>query len=206
MIKLEHVTVAFKDHVVLDGLSMAFEPHQITALYGPSGCGKTTLLNAIASLVPYQGHISLPGKIAYVFQEDRLMPWLTVYENIAFVLKDIIDEDHLGPLITHYLELVGLLAMKDKYPKALSGGMKRRVSLARAFAYPSEVLLMDEPFNGLDDELKAQIMTDFMTLWQEDPRTVLWVTHDESDVMRMSHQMVYLKGCPLGIERIRRIK
>jgi NitT/TauT family transport system ATP-binding protein len=166
---------------------------------GPSGCGKTTLLNAVAGLVDTKGIVELPGKLSYIFQEDRLLPWMTVFDNVAYVLKKDMDEETLKKRVLHYLEMVGLIDYKDDYPDKLSGGMKRRVSIARAFAYPSDVLLMDEPFKGLDRDLKEQIMKDFQKLWEEDKRTVIFVTHDLYEAEFLGTKMLQMKGLPLEI-------
>lgn len=200
MIKIKGLTVKYDDFTVIDQFTYDFKEHEITALCGPSGCGKTTLLNAVSGLIKSGGFINVSDKLSYIFQEDRLLPWMTVYDNVAYVLKGLYDEETLKERILHYLKLVGLIQVKDHYPKSLSGGMKRRVSLARAFAYPSDVLLMDEPFKGLDKVLKDQIIRDFLLLWENDKRTVLMVTHDEAEVKAFSNRVLHLKGLPLEIE------
>lgn len=198
MIKLENLCVSYEDLDVISDLHYTFTNNAITVLYGPSGCGKTTLLNAMAGLVCYSGHIIASANVSYIFQEDRLLPWMTVYDNVAFVLKEM-PEEKRQERIMHHLTLVGLENHKDDYPDQLSGGMKRRVSIARAFAYPSEILLMDEPFKGLDKTLKDQIMGDFLSLWQEDRRTVVFVTHDEYEAKFLGTKIIELKGLPLEI-------
>lgn len=199
MIKIKNVTIKYDQLEVVKDFSYTFNSKDITVLYGPSGCGKTTLLNAIAGTLTYQGHIEAKKPVSYIFQEDRLLPWMTVYENIAYVLNHLYDEQEKNEKVNHYLNLVGLSDCKHVYPKALSGGMKRRVSIARAFAFPGEILLMDEPFKGLDKALKEQIMSDFLKLWQGDQRSVLLVTHDEHEAEFIGHKIVHLKGTPLEI-------
>lgn len=200
MIKINNLSLSYGDLLVIDQFTYDFIPHQITVLFGPSGCGKTSLLNAIVKTVDYKGEIITEDKIAYVFQEDRLLPWLTVYENVAYVLKSLMSGEALKNRVLEYLEMVGLKAYHSHYPKSLSGGMKRRVALARAFAYPCDVLLMDEPFKGLDLSLKETIMSDFKNIWLRDKRTILFVTHDHLEAKYLGGEILYLKGLPLEVD------
>ena len=200
MIKIKNLSLSYGDLLVIDQFTHDFTPQQITVLFGPSGCGKTSLLNAIVKTVDYKGEIITQDKIAYVFQEDRLLPWLTVYENVAYVLKSFMSGQALKNRVYEYLEMVGLKAYHSHYPKSLSGGMKRRVALARAFAYPCDVLLMDEPFKGLDPSLKETIMSDFKHICLKDKRTILFVTHDYLEAKYLGGEILYLKGLPLEVD------
>ncbi len=161
----------------------------------PSGYGKTTLLNIIAGLESLDsGNLIMETQsISYMFQEDRLLTWLTVYENIAFVLKSNTVKCKIGNIIDTYLDLVNLKEYKDYTLDKLSGGMKRRVALARAFAYKSEVLIMDEPFKGLDLSLKREIISGFLKLWEKDKRTVIVVTHDIKEAKLLAHNTYFLE-------------
>ncbi len=131
--------------------------------------------------------------ISYMFQEDRLIPWLNVYENIAFVLKSNTCKCEIESIINKYLDLVKLKEYKYYILDNLSGGMKRRVALARAFAYKSEVLIMDEPFKGLDLSLKKEIIAGFLKLWEKDKRTVIIVTHDINEAKLLAHNTYFLE-------------
>ena len=178
---LERVTKSYGDLLVLAGLSLEVKADRIVAFLGPSGCGKTTLLSIIAGLkAPDQGRVSgLEGKaISYLFQDPRLLDWLTVAQNLSFVLQDKIPRDELPRRINHYLEQMEILPYRDAYPRKLSGGQRQRVAMARALAYPSRLLLMDEPFKSLDLSLKWALITRFRQIWATAPRTVLLVTHD----------------------------
>ncbi|MBV7273595.1 ABC transporter ATP-binding protein [Clostridium thailandense] len=179
-VQIKNLHKSYDNHKVLNNLSMDFIRNKITVITGPSGCGKTTLLNIISRIEKEDsGEIILNNKdISYIFQEDRLIPHLTVYENIAFVLKSKMRKEEMKNIIDKYLAMVKLTEYKDKLPSKLSGGMKRRVAIARAFAYKSELLLMDEPFKGLDDKLKSEIIEYFLKIYKEDKRTVILVTHD----------------------------
>lgn len=179
-VQIKDLCKFYENHKVLYNFSMNFIKNKITVITGPSGCGKTTLLNIIGGIEKdYNGQIISPNNsISYIFQEDRLLPHLTVYENIAFVLKSTMSKEDMHTIINKYLNMVKLSEYKHKLPNKLSGGMKRRVAIARAFAYKSRLLLMDEPFKGLDDKLKTEIIDEFLKLHKEDRRTVILVTHD----------------------------
>lgn len=186
-VQLINLCKSYDGHKVLSNLNMNIEENKITVITGPSGCGKTTLLKIISGVEKEDsGQVLLKdNSISYIFQEDRLLPHLTVYQNIAFVLKSTMNKEEMDFLINKYLDLVKLLEHRDKFPRQLSGGMKRRVSIARAFAYKSRLLLMDEPFKGLDDKLKKEIIEEFLHIHNTDKRTVILVTHDmkESEVL-----------------------
>lgn len=179
-VQIKNLHKSYDNHKVLNNLSMDFAKNKITVITGPSGCGKTTLLNIISRIEKEDsGEVILNNKdISYIFQEDRLIPNLTVYENIAFVLKSKMHKEEMENIIDRYLDMVKLTECKDKLPSKLSGGMKRRVAIARAFAYKSDLLLMDEPFKGLDDKLKSEIIEYFLKIYQKDKRTIILVTHD----------------------------
>lgn len=179
-VQIKNLYKSYEGHKVLDNLNINFIKNKITVITGPSGCGKTTLLSIISRIEKEDsGQVILNNKnISYIFQEDRLIPNLTVYENIAFVLKSTMNKKDMKDIIYKYLNMVKLIESKDKLPSKLSGGMKRRVAIARAFAYKSELLLMDEPFKGLDDKLKTEIIEEFLRIYKEDKRTVILVTHD----------------------------
>lgn len=188
---------------VLNNFDIEFEEEKITALLGPSGCGKTTLLNIISGLEEYDlGNIlGLKNKkFSYIFQEDRLLPWFSVEENIQFVLKGDHTEEEIVNITDKYLKIVGLEEYRHYYPKQLSGGMKQRVAIARAFAYSSDILLMDEPFKGLDMELKANLIKSFISLWTKDKRTVIFVTHDIDEAMMLADYIFILEGKPLAVK------
>ncbi|MEG0378083.1 MAG: ATP-binding cassette domain-containing protein, partial [Eubacterium sp.] len=189
-IEIKNLSKAFGNDQIYEQFNTTFETEQITGITGPSGSGKTTLLNLCAGLqVPDSGQITGidHGKLSYIFQEDRLLPWRTVRENLEFVLKEKDLEK-----VPEILELVGLSAYAEHYPKALSGGMRQRVSIARAFCYPSEILLMDEPFSSLDTGLKERLMNDFLELWYKDKKTVIFVSHNQQELEHLCHRIIFL--------------
>ncbi len=184
-VQVRNLNKSFGSNRVLANLNLNFEKDKITVITGPSGCGKTTLLNIISGIEkPDSGEIIMKDRsISFIFQEDRLIPDLTVYRNIEFVLKSTMTEQESKPIIEKYLDLVKLTGARDKYPNQLSGGMKRRVAIARAFAYRSDLLIMDEPFKGLDDKLKKEIIDEFLRIYNQDKRTVILVTHDMDEAV-----------------------
>ncbi len=197
--KIENLGKAFGSNSVMKSFSLDVQPHGITCLIGPSGCGKTTLLNIIAGMLPPDsGTIARDadenGSISYLFQEPRLLPWLTALENVALVLEGD------AAAARKMLNAVGLEDSLEKYPGELSGGMRQRVSMARAFSYPSKLLLMDEPFQNLDTKLKSDLLKVFVELWKQDGRTVLWVTHDITEACLVADTIVCLSGKPMKID------
>ncbi|MGE5627526.1 MAG: ABC transporter ATP-binding protein [Solirubrobacterales bacterium] len=194
-VQLKSIYKSYGTNIVLENLNMNFLKNKITVVTGPSGCGKTTMLNIISGLENADsGEVLMSDKsISYIFQEDRLLPQLTVYQNIAFVLKSYMTHVEMKPVIEKYLSLVKMIDSKDKYPVQLSGGMKRRVAIARAFAYKSRLLLMDEPFKGLDDKLKTEIINQFLQVYRADKRTIIFVTHDMKEAEMLSDVIYTLK-------------
>jgi NitT/TauT family transport system ATP-binding protein len=136
---------------------------------------------------------------SYVFQEPRLLKWYSVYENIDFVLKDVYDNNKRVEIINGYLKMVELIEYKDYKIDALSGGMAQRVSLARAFAYPADILIMDEPFKGFDFKLKNEMISIFKKMWNSSQRTVIFITHDVEEAINLSHIIYTLKNRPISI-------
>ena len=190
-IEINNIKKIYSDLEVFRDFSLSLPERKISCILGPSGCGKTTLLNMIGGITTQdKGTIDFSNQqiISYIFQEPRLLPWKTVRENIEFVVKDLYDKDPLKN-IDQYIKMVGLDAFKDYYPSALSGGMKQRVSIARAFIYPSDIILMDEPLKTLDPRLKLNLMKIFLRIWQYDKRTVVFVTHDVDEALILGEKI-----------------
>ncbi|KEH85243.1 ABC transporter [Clostridium novyi A str. NCTC 538] len=195
MISLIDVYKKYGNEKIFEKFNMSLKKNSINAILGPSGTGKTTLLNIISGIEDIDsGEVIYNGNnISYIFQEDRLIPWLSVYDNIAFVLKSKYSKKNIKNIVDKYLKLVKLQNHRDKYPRELSGGMKRRVAIARAFAYESDLLLMDEPFKGIDMELKKDIIDEFLNIWNYDRRTVVLVTHDIKEAKYMTDKIYFLE-------------
>lgn len=196
--KLSRLNKSFGDRKVLQDFSLDVEPMGITCFIGPSGCGKTTLLNIVAGIMEADGGEVIrerdeTERTGYLFQEPRLLPWMDALGNVSIVLDG--DEDAAKRM----LGAVGLSDSIHKYPKEMSGGMRQRVAMARAFAFDSNVLLMDEPFQNLDTKLKADLMDVFLGLWSRSRRTVLWVTHDIMEACLVADRIVCLSSSPMKI-------
>ncbi len=186
MLEIKQLTKAYGKTEVYRGFDLSVEEGKITCILGESGSGKTTLLNCIAGLTDYIGQIT-PVKCSYVFQTPRLVPNLTAEQNLSLVCRD-------KARVCAMLEVVGLGEKRGAYPKALSGGQAQRVSLARAFLYESDALLMDEPFSSLDLRLKNEMHSLFLQINSRYRRTVLFVTHDVDEAVKLADRLLVLKG------------
>jgi len=188
MIKLENITKKYNDKTVYNNFNLNFNEGEILCVLGASGSGKTTLLNILAGITDFQGKIKGSiNKISYIFQEDRLLDNLTVKQNISYVTGT--DKG-----ISEILNLIEMNSTENLYPKQLSGGMKRRVGMARAFAYPSNLLLMDEPFSNLDLNLKIKLIKIFKTLWKNNNKTTVFVTHDLDEAIMLSDRIIMIEN------------
>lgn len=181
-IAFQNVEMAYDGKTVFSNLTYTFCLTGITALMGESGCGKTTLLRLLCGLeVPKNGEIvGMPQKYTFMFQENRLLPWATVLENVAAVCN--------VPTAERWLAAVGLSQEANSLPSALSGGMQRRVALARALAHQSDVLLLDEPFKGLDVELRSKMIQ--LLQEQAQLRPILFVTHDPCEAQECGAKVI----------------
>ena len=199
--QLKNIVKNYGDKKVLGGIDIEIEERKITAILGESGCGKSTLLNIIAGKIKdYSGEIIFEREhekgISYVFQEDTLIPWKTVYNNLEFVLKGKVEKSELDKRIKKYLKIVNLEGSEKEFPNMLSGGMKRRVGIARAFAFPSNYMFMDEPFEFLDVKIKEEIVEDLIKLQESEKKTIILITHDIDTAITLGEKIVVLGGKP----------
>ncbi|HHT83395.1 MAG: ABC transporter ATP-binding protein [Christensenellales bacterium] len=192
--KFIDINKSYGDIKVLTDFNLELIDNKINCIIGPSGCGKTTILNIVAELTEYQGKVEREQKgISYIFQNNRLLPNLNVQDNLEYVLSTIEkDKNERMKKIDKILDIVELAQRRKAYPHELSGGMQQRVSMARAFIYPSQILLMDEPFKGLDIALKKKLIAAFLKLWQQDNKTVIFVTHDVDEALLLADKIVLL--------------
>ena len=179
------------EKIVFDNFSAEFKDGKVTAVMGSSGIGKTTLLNCNAKLTDYDGEIAGVGSSAYVFQEDRLIPDKTVYDNIDFIMQTE-DADERKKRIKNALSVTELLSEAFRYPSELSGGQRKRVSLARAFACGRELMLLDEPLSSLDIGLKFRIFDVMKKVFKSDSKTVIMVTHDVDEALTLADELVII--------------
>ncbi|MHB8125444.1 MAG: ABC transporter ATP-binding protein [Desulfitobacteriaceae bacterium] len=201
-LEIENLNKSYDELIVFKDFGLKIPEGKIICILGPSGCGKTTLLNMIGGLVKADsGRFSgFENKLlSYIFQEPRLLKWKTVRENIEFVLKDIYPRNKRLEIVDQYLEQVELTTFRDYYPDNLSGGMKQRTAIARAFVYHSDILIMDEPFKGQDLKLKLSLINSFLKLWNKDKRTVIFVTHDIEEAVLLGDEIVVLGSLPARV-------
>lgn len=203
LIHIEKKIHSLHEPALIENLQLRLASHEFICLVGQNGCGKTTLLNCIAGLESFTGSIHLEHKkqqphIGYVFQQPRLLPWRTVRENIELVLNptELVEKKNF---IDELLDIMQLTAHQHHYPKALSGGMARCVSIIRAFIINPDILLMDEPFVALDAPKAREVRFLLMDLWQKRPHTVLFVTHDLREAIALADKLIFLAAKPLRI-------
>lgn len=193
MLRIHELTVSFGEKRVLDSFSLTLPGEGITALAGPSGCGKTTLLRTLAGLERSAGGtFTLPGEAVLLFQEDRLFPWRRTGEQIADVLPRARRQE-----VGKFLSLVELEGEEDRPIQVLSGGMRRRLALARALACEGGVYLLDEPFTGVDKERAGRILERIRALG----KPVLLSSHEEG-VLALADRVVHLEGPPLRLREL----
>lgn len=185
-------------HVALSGLRLDVRSGEFVAVVGPSGCGKSTLLNVVGGLDrDVDGRVSLAGKapedIGFMFQEPRLMPWLSVLDNVLLVAPDALTARSRAIELLRAMELGDVLSA---YPGRLSGGMQRRVALARGFVNEPALMLMDEPFVSLDAPTAERLRSMLIQLWQRCGSTVLFVTHDLREALALADRVCFLSASP----------
>ncbi|MBR9980481.1 MAG: ABC transporter ATP-binding protein [Desulfatitalea sp.] len=200
----------FGDNIlVLNDITLGFEEGEMVCILGPSGCGKSTLLRIIAGFEPpTNGTVRVGGQVVsapsdqsiFVFQQGGLFPWMTVYENVGLGLRHIRDAATKHERIQEYVEMVELEAFEDYYPHQLSGGMQRRVELARALAVNPDLLIMDEPFSGLDFLTHMKMREEVVNMHEFLRKTTLVVTHDIDDALIMGDRIVVLSGRPSAVK------
>ena len=201
-----------EDFVALNGVNLDIADQEFVTVVGPSGCGKTTLLNVIAGLEKASGgqvlvdgeSVSGPSpERGVIFQQYALFPWLTVRENVEFGLKLAKkSKKETRETAQHFIDLVGLTQFADALPKMLSGGMKQRCALARAYAVNPKLLLMDEPFGALDALTRVNLQGQLLQTWQSEKRTVVFITHDVDEAVFLANRVVVMAAKPGRIKEI----
>lgn len=205
-VAIAHKAFEHPPNLVLKGLEFSVEPGEFVAIVGPSGAGKSTLLNIVAGLDRhYEGEVESSGgeasgeeevRVGYVFQAPRLMPWLSALDNVRLVLPPDSTSTATAREVLHE---VGLEGFEDAYPGQLSGGMQRRVALARAFGVNPALLLMDEPFGSLDEPLAWRLREHLQALWRRRRSMVLFVTHDLEEALSLADRVLFLSSRPARV-------
>lgn len=208
---------------VLANVNLAVPDGQLCTIVGPSGCGKSTMLNIIAGLIPpSDGAVYVFGersqglnrRLGYMFQKDTLLPWATALQNVKLPLEALGRPDKDGDATARDLLLmVGLRGFDQHFPRELSGGMRKRVQLARLLAQEPEIVLLDEPFGALDAQTKLILQEEFLRLWEQRRKTVLFVTHDLQEAIALGDRVILMSARPgrikgdweVGLARPRRV-
>ncbi|MFP3958695.1 MAG: ABC transporter ATP-binding protein [Spirochaetaceae bacterium] len=196
----------FGDLCVLKGLDLDVPWGGITAVLGPSGCGKSTLLRILAGLIRADGGSVggvRPEEVTILFQQPRLLPWETVEENVEFVLPPDWPAPRRKEAVEEVLRDVQMAEFARYYPAELSGGMAQRVALARAFVHPGRLLLLDEPFQGLDLSLRLTLIEVYKRLLTSHPRTSVFVTHSVREALLIGERVVLLSSRPARVQAVR---
>ena len=190
--------------VALDTFNLDVADREFVCVLGPSGCGKTTLLRILAGLErPSRGEIVVQRPTqerpltSMIFQESSIFPWMSVRDNVAFGLRIRgLPKQQQQIAVQRFLDLCGLAQFADAYPHQLSGGMKQRVSVARAFANDPEILLMDEPFAALDEQTKITLQQELLRLWSETRKTVVFITHSIDEALVLADRVIVMSARP----------
>jgi len=200
---------------VIDRLSLSVAEGEFLSIVGPSGCGKSTLLRLISGLSsPAGGAAYVNGErvdrvrddVGYMFQTDALLPWRTVLDNVALPLKiRKVSRRDREARAREWITTVGLRGFEDSFPHQLSGGMRKRVSLACTMVATPDIILMDEPFSALDVQTRSLMENELMAIWQRERKTVLFVTHDLEEAIALSDKVVVLSARPTKVKAVRSI-
>jgi NitT/TauT family transport system ATP-binding protein len=212
-ISVEHLSKRYPSGTLaLSDINLDIGEGEFVAVVGPSGCGKSTLLRIMAELdtatdgrVVTQDAVAAPGALpsAVVFQEQSLFPWMRVDENVAFAFDSLgLPKAEVDRRVAKELELVGLTKFARAYPHELSGGMKQRVAVARAFAVDPPVLYMDEPFGALDEQTRVSLANELMALWDRMRKTVVFITHGIEEAVTLADRVVVLSAHPGTVKAI----
>lgn len=215
-IRVQNVRKVFplkgEEFVALDDVSLDIEKNEFVTVVGPSGCGKSTLLNILAGLYhPTSGEAFVSGKEVrapgpdrgVIFQQYALFPWLTVRKNVEFGLSIAgLSKAERREKSDYFINLVGLSQFADALPKTLSGGMKQRCAIARAYAVDPEILLMDEPFGALDALTRVKMQEQLQETWRKEKRTVMFITHDVDEAVILANRVVVMAARPGRIHEI----
>jgi NitT/TauT family transport system ATP-binding protein len=209
-ISVQGVTKTFdlsgEEFIALDNVSLDVADNEFVTVVGPSGCGKSTLMNILAGLDdPTSGSALVDGKTVsgpgpergVIFQQYALFPWLTVRKNVEFGLKTAgLGARERREKAEHFIEMVGLSQFADALPKMLSGGMKQRCAIARAYAVNPTILLMDEPFGALDALTRVKLQEQLLDTWSQEKRTVVFITHDVDEAVFLANRVVVMAARP----------
>ena len=217
MIKLEHIGKEFvikrQKIKALDDVNMEFAKGEFVSIVGPSGCGKSTIIRMVDDIIkPTAGTITVDGvaydndtpvtqemikKLGFIFQIPNLYPWLTVRENLLLPLKvyGMMDEEHVKH-VDELLDTIGLASCADIYPGEISGGMAQRIGVIRGMVHKPQMLMMDEPFGALDDEMRERLNLEMLNIWKQTGMTIIFITHNVSEAVLLSQRVYVMQSNP----------
>ncbi|MEU9833871.1 ABC transporter ATP-binding protein [Streptosporangium sp. NPDC048047] len=200
------------DFAALDNVDLSIAEGEFVTVVGPSGCGKSTLMNAAAGLLtPTGGEVLVDGAAVHgpspqrgvIFQQYALFPWMSVRKNVEFGLKIAgVGQAERRAKARHFIDLVGLTDFADALPRTLSGGMKQRCAIARAYAVDPTVLLMDEPFGALDALTRVQLQDRLLDTWSRERRTVMFITHDVDEAVYLANRVIVMAARPGRVHQV----
>lgn len=198
---VKNLTCSYEQKTIFDNFDVTFEQGKINVILGGSGVGKTTLLNAIAGIKSYEGQIEgCEGGVSYIFQKDRLIPSISVYKNLDLILKGVVkDKAERKRMVEQTAVDLEISDVLKSLPSEISGGQAQRVSMARAFLYPSDVMLLDEPFKALDTALKTRLIKQFAALQEKKNKTVVFVTHAIDECLLLADDYFVFDDAPVKI-------
>lgn len=198
---VKNLTCSYEQKTIFDNFDVTFEQGKINVILGGSGVGKTTLLNAIAGIKSYEGQIEgCEDGVSYIFQKDRLIPSISVYKNLDLILKGVVkDKAERKRMIEQTAVDLEISDVLKSLPSEISGGQAQRVSMARAFLYPSDVMLLDEPFKALDTALKTRLIKQFAALQEKKNKTVVFVTHAIDECLLLADDYFVFDDAPVKI-------
>lgn len=198
---VKNLTCSYEQKTIFDNFDVTFEQGKINVILGGSGVGKTTLLNAIAGIKSYEGQIEgCEDGVSYIFQKDRLIPSISVYKNLDLILKGVVkDKAERKRMIEQTAVDLEISDVLKSLPSEISGGQAQRVSMARAFLYPSDVMLLDEPFKALDTALKTRLIKQFAALQEKKNKTVVFVTHAIDECLLLADDYFVFNDAPVKI-------
>ncbi|MGQ4494465.1 ABC transporter ATP-binding protein [Dermabacteraceae bacterium P13115] len=215
-IHFDHVRAEFelngKPFVAVEDVDLKINDNEFVTVVGPSGCGKSTIMNMAAGLLqPSSGQVLVDGEAVHgpgpergvIFQQYALFPWMTVRQNVEFGLElQKISKAERKRIVDEQLELTGLSNFADALPKNLSGGMKQRCAIARAYAANPKILLMDEPFGALDALTRVHMQVQLLDTWAKEKRTVMFITHDVDEAVYLANRVIVMAARPGRIHKI----